>query len=545
VAPEYEVIVVGYGPTGVCAANFLGSYGIRTLVLEREPDVYGRARAVTVDDFTLRLMQQVGLDGALKADMDEGVGFSFRTLRNNRQFFLRHETASEYGQPPICMIYQPAMEDVLRKGVERFREAVDVRLGCDVTRVENLHDSALVHFQDEYGNDQTARAQYVFGCDGGSSRVRQSVGIPMVGEPGGETWIVIDAKVKKWWPGREHVKSWYHPKFPAIDIPLAMGNHRWEFPLPIGQTRESMRANEGWWPLIERLGVMRENVDVVGHAFYQHNEMSAQTWVQGRTYLLGDAAHMMSPWAGQGMQSGIRDAHNLSWKLNAILRHGQSAHILDTYEAERAPHVKAMTDLAHRMGAARTDPSEVRHQLRVAKYFLLGRTPIIGQRMKEFRNKPAARVMAGFVTGEIGRRSPVGFMIPQPRVARINGVRAALDDVLGPWINVIGVDHDPRQSMTVDQVRGWEDFGARFIAVLSSKKARPEKATDIVDYTDALVYWMRRRGAKVVVVRPDKFVAAADCTGLDLPVLQTPTRLKSNKTVPIEVHSILEGARDD
>jgi 3-(3-hydroxy-phenyl)propionate hydroxylase len=519
VSSDYEVIVVGFGPTGVSAANFLGAYGLKTLVLERTPDVYGRARAVTVDDFTLRLMQQVGLDEVVKREMDPKVAFSFRTLRNNREFFRRHQTFSEYGQPPICMIYQPAMERALREGVDRYRENVEVKLECEVVEVTNGCDSAQVTFRNATGSLETATAQYVLACDGGSSDVRRSIGIPMVGEPGGETWVVIDAKVTKWWPGRESVKSWYQPDFPAIDIPLALGHHRWEFPLPEGETRESLTANEGWWPLMERLGVTRENVTVTGHAYYQHNEMAAESWSCGRIFLLGDAAHMMAPWAGQGMQSGIRDAQNLSWKLNAVLRYKQPDGLLDTYQIEREPHVKAMTKLAHEMGEARTDPSEIRHKARVTKFFIAGRLPVVGRNMREWRGKPPARVSGGFLTGPIGRKSPIGLMIPQPRVARANGLRLPLDDALGPWFAIIGLNTDPRHRMTKKQQVDWEQIGARFVTIYSSEKAEVQHEDDLVDYTNQLADWMTRRSVDVIAVRPDRFIAAADRTGLDLPAL--------------------------
>jgi len=514
---KYEVIVVGCGPTGVSAANFLGAYGIKTLVLERTPSVYGRARAVTVDDFTLRLMQQVGLDEELKKDMDERVAFSFRTLRNGREFFKRQQTYSAYGQPPICMIYQPAMEATLRAGLERYSEFVDVRLGSEVLAVEQDQQLASVTIKHEDGSSEVASAQYVLACDGGSSSVRESIGIPMVGEPGGETWVVIDGKVKRWWPGRESVKSWYQPDFPAIDIPLALGNHRWEFPLPEGMTREAMATNEGWWPLLQRLGVTREHVAIVGHAFYQHNEMTAARWSKGRVYLLGDAAHMMAPWAGQGMQSGMRDAHNLSWKLNAILRYGESPEVLETYQVEREPHVKAMMDLAHRMGEERTDPSELRHRIRVARYYIKARTPLIGRNMREFRSKPPAQVRGGFLTGRTGRRSAVGLMIPQPRVAWADGRRMPLDDALGNWFVVIGLDVDPRDLMTKQQQVDWEQLGARFVTVYSSRSANPQHDDDLIDFTDELSTWMDSHRAQVMVVRPDRFVVATDSTGLDRP----------------------------
>lgn len=516
---DYEVIVVGYGPSGVTAANFLGQYGIKTLVLERDEDVYQRARAVTVDDFTLRLFQSVDLDTPLKSDMETDVSFSFRELRTNKEFFRREQTHSPYGQPPACLIYQPAMERTLRAGVERYSENVEVRMGFEATRVTQSNGLVQLTVADSAGTESSVSARYVLACDGGSSTMRKQIGIRLSGEKATQHWIVIDGKVKKWWPGRDSIKSWFDPDFPAIDIPLSMGHHRWEFPLRAGQTPENMAGEENWWPLLKRLGVTSDHVSIMGHAFYKHNELMAPQWRSGNVFLVGDAAHMTSPWAGQGMQSGIRDAQNLAWKLRAVLRHGQSAAILDTYQSEREPHVAAMTNLARSLGSMRMERNPVKNWIRRTGYQIADRLPVLGKNLREFTSKPPARIHTGFISGQVSSRSPIGMMPPQPVLMSATALPFKMDHVLGDGFAVVGMDTDPRDVLTPKQRYEWDALDTKYVVVRSAAKANPESGDEFIDHKDELSRWMNGFGVKVIALRPDRFVAATDSGGLEVPHL--------------------------
>ncbi len=124
------------------------------------------------------------------------------------------------------------------------------------------------------------------------------------------------------------------------------------------------------------------------------------------------------------------------------------------------------------------------------------------------------RFTEGWVTGRSGKRSAVGRMVPQPHVLDGEGRSGLLDDIAGRGFVVFGLDQDPREAMTAEQVKGWDELDARFLTVRSSGKGGEG---EIVDHTGGLREWMARFDARVLVVRPDRFVAAADRTGLDVP----------------------------
>lgn len=348
--------------------------------------------------------------------------------------------------------------------------------------------------------------------------MRKQLGIRLKGERASQDWIVIDGKVEKWWPGRDCIKSWFDPDLPAIDIPLSMGHHRWEFPLQNGQTPEDMDSEENWWPLLNRLGVTSEHVTIKGHAFYKHNELLAPAWRSGNVFLVGDAAHMTSPWAGQGMQSGIRDAQNLAWKITAVLRYNQPDSLLDTYQKEREPHVVAMTHLAHNLGKMRVETNPVKNWLRRTGYLIANRLPVVGANLREFKSKPPARIGVGYLTGKASKNSPIGRMPPQPVLMSAKAVPFKMDQVLGDWFVLIGLDCHPREAMTPAQLTAWESLGAKFVVIRSATNANPQSLDDYIDHKDELAEWMRNFGTTVMALRPDRFVAASDLDGLDTPM---------------------------
>lgn len=510
---DVDVAVVGYGPVGVSAANFLGGYGISSVVFERDKDIYPRARAVTVNDWTMRIFQSLGLDDACKADMEVSGALSWKTYAGKTVFRL-HPGDSGIGHAGSHMIYQPTMEATLRRGVERYAGTVDVRFGETVAGVEQDVDGVVV--TTDAGD--TVRARYVLACDGGSSRMRSAIGAELLGTTLEVTWIVIDAEVLRWWPGCNDLTFWSDPDRPVVDIPLALGHHRWELPLRGGERKEDFTSDEAIWNLLTPLGVTPEHVRLTQHAFYSHHVRHADRWRVGRVFLLGDAAHMMPPWAGQGMQSGIRDAQNLTWKLREVLAGRLGDEVLDTYQPERAPHVAAVTDMSQKMGMliASRDPRFVR--LRNAVGPILMRLPVVTRRLMP-TTQPS--VETGWLSGRPAKGSAVGRMLPQPPVWNCAGRPAVLDSALGDGFAVLGLNGDPRVRMTPVDVAGWEALGARFVTV-RSRSTPAQSDTDLIDHTGALGAWMTGFGATVVAVRPDRFVAAADPTGMSTP---TPTHV--------------------
>jgi 3-(3-hydroxy-phenyl)propionate hydroxylase len=507
---EYEVVIVGYGPTGVTLANFLGSFGIRTLVLEREQDLYARARAVTVDGKTIRLFQALGLDDALKVDMDVTPAVRWKTY-DGRELLRTNFTEGPMGHASSYMIFQPALEATLRGAVDQYSGLVDVHVGESFVDITQDPAGVTVTTIGQSGVEARYRAGYVVGADGGSSAVRQSLGVELEGTTRERLWIVIDAKVIRWWPERHILTFWSDPVRPCVDVPLALDHHRWEFPLGEHETREQFDSEEAVWRLLAPLGIDSTKVQILHTAFYNHHVRQASRWKVGRALLAGDSAHMMPPWAGQGMQSGMRDAANIAWKLRSVLRSGVDDSLLDTYQPERQPNVTSVTNQSVGIGKLieieATRMQRVRNRLNAFVTRLRGARRSVGVK---------AELQAGFITGTPHPDSALGKMIPQPHIATQSGHRALFDSILGTDFAMVGLDVDPHTVVSDRELADWERLGARVITVRSSH-SEPQTDADIVDFQDVLAPWFHKHGARVVVLRPDRFVAATDATGLGLP----------------------------
>lgn len=504
---DYDVAIIGYGPTSVVAANFLGAAGLKVVVFERDKDLYSRARAVTVDGTTMRIFQSLGLDETVKEDMDVTPFLRWKTYAG-KEFMRIKPGGGNWGHANAYMIYQPSMEAKLRKGTERYKN-VTIKFGFEVSGMTQDADGVDVVFA-PVGKDtsSTVRVKYVIGADGGSSQTRKLIGSVAKGETRERTWIVIDAKVKKPWPEHDILTFWSDADRPAVDMPLTMVHHRWELPLGDKTRKEDFESEAQIWELLSTFGVTNENIETTHHAFYNHHIRMVDKWRNGRILLAGDAAHLMPPWAGQGMQSGIRDAYSLAWRLRAILKFGADDSLLDTYQVERQPHVEAMTQSAISLGSlieAKKGPAQVIRNLMM---------PILSKSPK-FANSLAVSpdAKSGWFAGKPEKKNPLGQMLPQPHVTLKSGKSVPFDSIYGIDFAVIGYDTDPAATSGAD---AWKKLGAAYVTV------RPAGTTathdnEVVDETGEIGAWMTARGASVIALRPDRLVVASNNTSLAIP----------------------------
>ena len=491
-----DVVIVGYGPVGASAANYLGQAGVDVVVVERDPTPYARARAISTDEEVLRCWQHAGLAEALKADMlgDRPLDF---VDRRGHSFLSFAPRSRGNGHPPQMFIYQPALERTIRAGVERFgnvtvlleREAGAVRQGPDGVELDvtDLRD----------GSQSVIRARYLLACDGGSSPIRTQLGIGFEGKTYEDPWVVIDTKVKQEWPEVDRLRFHCDPERPAVDCPTPLGHHRWEFPVLPGEDRDEVSSEAYIWTLLERYGITPEHVEILRRAVYVHHVRFAERWREGRIFLLGDAAHCMPPWIGQGMASGVRDAHNLCWKLAAVIAGDATPALLDSYEPERMPHVRAMTDKAVFFGRVITERRPALAVARNVAFRAAMRAPRVGSYFRDADWFPDIDVVHGFVDRDSRREHAiVGLRLPQPLVtATGHDTPVLLDEVLGRGWSIMS--RSPREP-------GPWDGLARVHVLGRDLRVDGPLLDDFLGATDA------------VVVRPDKSVFTAAAAGAPL-----------------------------
>ena len=488
----YDVAVIGYGPTGATAANLLGQRGLKVLVVDRDADVYNRARAISTDEEVMRIWQSVGLADRLQQDMLPDRPLNFVDAAGVPFIDLKISPRGA-GHPPQQFLYQPAVDHVLREGVQRF-PSVDVLLEHECLRVAPKGDEVEVMLADlRTDTFKRFHASYVIAADGGSSPTRGQLGIGYAGRTYTERWVVIDTKVLKEWDDHDRLRFHCNPAQPTVDCPTPLGHHRWEYPARSDATDQELLCEEAIWKVLGNQAITREHVKILRAVIYSHHVRVADRWRVGRIFLAGDAAHAMPPWIGQGMSAGVRDAANLCWKLAAVLTGQAPDALLDSYQAERKPHVTEVTRRACRTGWIITQRNRAIAAARNHVLRTLTRVPGVDERLQKITWIPNARYRDGFFAA--GGHRAVGWQIPQPWVKDANGARVRLDDVLGGQWAIVHVGEPPSGS------QAWAKLDVPTIRV-----SEP-----------ALSQWLRDRKATAAVLRPDGFIYAAAGSGQPLP----------------------------
>ncbi|MGW3958499.1 bifunctional 3-(3-hydroxy-phenyl)propionate/3-hydroxycinnamic acid hydroxylase MhpA [Amycolatopsis sp. NPDC005003] len=352
------VVIVGAGPTGLTAAALLGRYGVGCLVLERWESVYPQPRAVHLDDEVHRILGRLGLAGEFAAISRpcHGLRLLDPDLRVLAEF-RRSPGGGRHGYPEANMFDQPDLEHLLRAHLATIG-AVTLRGNTEVTGVRQDGTGVRVDVTDRgTGARETIHADYVLGCDGANSLTRTAIGATTADLKFDQRWLVVDiattADLGHW----EGVHQVCDPARAATYMRIGKTRYRWEFRLLPGETADDFHRPDRLFPLIApwTRDVPAAELEIVRVAEYTFRARVADRWRDRRVFLLGDAAHLTPPFIGQGMGAGLRDAVNLAWKLAGVLDGTLSVSALDSYEAERKPHARAMIRRAVLVGKAMTE----------------------------------------------------------------------------------------------------------------------------------------------------------------------------------------------
>jgi 3-(3-hydroxy-phenyl)propionate hydroxylase len=254
-----------------------------------------------------------------------------------------------------------------------------------------------------------------------------------------------------------------------------------------------------------------ENTPLRRSRVYTFHARMADRWRDARIFLAGDAAHLSPPFAGQGMNSGIRDAHNLAWKLAAVIQGRLGARLLDTYEQERRKHAWEMILLALRMGKVMMPGSFWSAFGLQMAFRLLSIVPPARTYFAEMKYKPQPRFDAGFLAqaGKNGADALVGTLFPQPTV-RSRTREALLDDFLGDGFALLALPQTPAELFNRLPRGRWESLNAQRVAIRSPDDSvrLPDDVTTLSDEIGDFTRATKNLRPGLLVMRPDRYVAA-------------------------------------
>jgi 2-polyprenyl-6-methoxyphenol hydroxylase-like FAD-dependent oxidoreductase len=486
---RFDVAIIGFGPVGATLAGLLGKRGARVIVLDREADIYPLPRAAHIDHQSLRVFQELGVLHALLPQMCRNPGVDFVTARREILLRIPSDQPSVSGLPLSMYFYQPVVDGALR-ATARALPSVAVELRRTVTALELSDDGVtIVHGATGFGQHgerwvdgdarRTVDASWVVGCDGARSTVRAALEIQQESLDFHEQWVVVDLILERPVPSLpDRALAVCDPARPMFAIPMPGRRFRFELMLMPGEDPIAMASPMTVLGTLLAQWVPHSAARVERSAVYDFRGLVARHWRHGRVLIAGDAAHQMPPFLGQGMNSGVRDSANLAWKLDLVLRRMAPDRLLDTYELERRPHVRAIVAAAVDFGRILCETDPERAAERDRRLFDSGLSPIDRAR---FALPP---LTPGPLVAEGG-----GSLFPQePGFSPGEG----LDDVVGPLFLVAGL---AERDIPVDLTEWWTAHGARVTTI-----------SGLGSHALAVRRWLERRDANVVVVRPDRYV---------------------------------------
>ncbi len=471
-----DVLISGGGPTGLTLALLLARLGVQVLVVDREPEVYRMPRAAHIDHEAMRIFQEVGLAQEVMASCRSASRYDFLTPKG--EVLLRFDGLDRLGAgwPASNMIHQPSIELALRRAAEPL-SSLRLKTRWTWQSFEGEEEGVVSRIATPDG-ETLVRSRFLVGCDGARSPVRSFCDIGVDDLWFDEQWLVIDTHVQDYDRLPKVNLQICDPDRPTTCVLMGSGRHRWEFMLKPGETPEQLLDDAFIAGLLEPWHV-EGAVTLERKAVYRFNARVATTWRKGRVLLAGDAAHLMPPFAGQGLCSGLRDAANLAWKLSAVLG-GASQALLDTYQQEREPHVRAIIALAIMMGrtVCMTDPEAAR---------------VRDEQMLAARSSGPAQSgsmsFPPFAAGCIVENTAgAGSYFPQPVAG--GSAKQRLDDLLGPGAWLISRDKiSPPCQAELTAVALDEPILAPFRAQLDN--------------------WLRDHQAEAALIRADRYVFGA------------------------------------
>lgn len=492
---KYDVLIVGCGPAGAVLANLLNNKGYKVAIFDREKEIFHAPRAMMVDPESCRIIHGLGL---FERFMEEAaVPFlSHRFLSENKKLLLEARTAYEdepdFGYPNGgVQMYQPRFEAMLREGFAK-EPGVDAFLGYEVLDVDGAGSEATL-LAKNLGTGKEARfeGRYLVGADGGASTCRKYLNATRVDLNYSRDWMVMDLIIQdqKWWDSFREGSEFFCRPNGAVVVVKGLHNHiRVDFEQPSAAAAEAFTDDDAYEFLAQYLDVDRSDIEIIRKQPYKFYAGMPDCWRKGRVFLAGDAAHQTSPFAGQGLNMGIRDSVNLTFKLDMVLKGLVDDSFLDTYQEERWENCAEMIKTATKTGKMLSTSN-------LWEILLRNFTFMIGRMSKKFTLDMIGKMgsIIPYKNGLLGKAHRLsGERFFPPSVHTPDGKKVLLDELIGDRFALIS--RKPVSGEAVSWL--YSTLGATSLTI----------GKDISDPGGKLTQYFIDNKVDTVLLRPDYYI---------------------------------------